>query len=34
MMKKQFDKNYIPDWSDKIYIVKDKKEWNHASDWT
>ena len=30
MMKKKFDKNYIPDWSDKVYVVKDKKEWNHV----
>jgi hypothetical protein len=30
MVKKKIDKNYIPDWSDKVYVVKDKKEWNHV----
>ena len=29
-MTKKFAKNYIPDWSDKVYVVKDKKEWNHV----
>jgi len=29
MVKKKFDKDYVPDWSDKIYIVKNKQEWNH-----
>ena len=30
MMKKKFDKNYIPNWSDKVYVVNDKEEWNHV----
>ena len=30
MMKKKFDKNYVPDWSDKVYVVKGKKEWNRV----
>ena len=30
MVKKRFDKSYVPDWSGKVYIVKDKKEWNHV----
>ena len=30
MMKTRFGKNYVPDWSDKVYVVKDKKEWNHV----
>ena len=30
MMKNKFDNNYIPNKSDKVYIVKDKKEWNHV----
>ena len=29
MVKKKFDKNYVPDWSDKTYKVEQKKEWNH-----
>ena len=29
MVKKRFDKNYVPDWSDKTYKVDEKKEWNH-----
>ena len=20
----------MPDWSDKVYVVRDKKEWNHV----
>ena len=30
MVKKKFDKSYVPDWSDKTYKVKEKKEMNHA----
>ena len=30
MIKKKFDKSYVPDWSDKTYKVKEKKEMNHA----
>jgi hypothetical protein len=29
MVKKKFDKTYVPDWSDKTYKVDEKKEWNH-----
>jgi len=30
MMKKKFDKSYVPDWSDKTYKVKVKKEGNYT----
>ena len=32
MVNKRFGKWYVPDWSDKIYIVKDKKM--EPCDWT
>jgi hypothetical protein len=30
MIKKKFDKSYVPDWSNKTYKVKEKGEMNHA----
>ena len=30
MVKKRFDKSYVPDWSNKTYKVDRKKEWNYA----
>ena len=30
MVKKKFDKNYIPNWMDKTYKVTAKQEWNHV----
>ena len=30
MVKKKFDKNYVPNWTDKTYKVTRKQEWNHV----
>ena len=30
MVKKKFDKSYVPDWTDKTYKVTKKQEWNHV----
>lgn len=29
MVKKKFDKSYVPDWTDKLYKVEKVKAWNH-----
>ena len=30
MVKKKFDKSYVPNWTDKTYKVTKKQEWNHV----
>ena len=30
MVKKKFDKSYVPNWTDKTYKVTAKQEWNHV----
>ena len=30
MIKKKFDKSYVPNWTDKTYKVTRKQEWNHV----
>ena len=30
MVKKRFDKSYVPDWTEKLYKVTKKQEWNHV----
>jgi hypothetical protein len=29
MVKKRFDKSYVPNWTEKLYKVDRVKEWNH-----
>ena len=30
MVKKKFDKSYVPNWTDKTYKVTKKQEWNYV----